>query len=194
MRLEVRRRRFLAWAASALGGAAFALWAGADAVWAGDQDEGKLPKGFREPTLTLNELRIERVDYPDADFRAAVTIENPNRELKLTDLSYRLTLNDVECGRGRRPEKLTLPKKGALDVTFPVTGDLSTVPRLGLSALLGASLDEGVRLRYVIDVEFDVSVLWLFKRRIRAKLKGDLPLRELVVKMASARRGRRSAG
>ncbi len=193
MRLDIRRRRFLAWA-GALGSAASALWPGDGGAWAGGQDEGKLPKGFREPTLALNELRVERVDYPDADFHAAVTIENPNRELKLADLSYRLTINDVECGRGRRPEKLTLPKKGALEVRFPITADLATVPRLGLNTLLESSLEDGARLRYVIDVEFDVSVLLLFKRRIRAKLKGEMPLRELVVKAVSVGRGRRGAG
>ncbi|MCS7079645.1 MAG: LEA type 2 family protein [Chloracidobacterium sp.] len=176
------RRRFLTWVGMR-GGAAVLLSVSGVGVRAGGQDEGKLPKGFREPTLTLKGLRVERVDYPDADFRATVTIHNPNRELKLTDLTYRLTLNGVECGRGRRPEKLVLPKKGALDVVFPITGDLSTVPQLGLNTLLASGLGEGVRLRYVIDVEFDVGVLLLFKRRIQAKLKGEMSLREIVVRM-----------
>lgn len=183
MGVETRRRRFLAWI-GALGGVAVGLRAAGDDAHGAGQDSGKLPKGFCEPTLTLTELRVERVDYPAADFRAAVTIHNPNRELKLTDLTYRLTLNGVECGRGRRPEKLTLPKKGALKTTFPITGDLSTVPELGLNTLLASDLVAGVRFRYVIDVAFDVSVLWLFKRRVQAQLGGEMLLRELVVGMS----------
>lgn len=189
MSVEVRRRRFLTWV-GLLGGLTVGRLAGEGQSAVAGQSAGRLPKGFREPTLTLRALQVEHVDYPIADFRATVTVHNPNRELKLSNLTYRLTINDVECGRGRRPDALTLPKNGALDVTFPVAGDLSKVFQLGLYTLLTTDLDVGVRFRYVIDVAFEVSLLWLFTRRLQARLTGEIPLRELMVNLAPFELGR----
>ncbi|MGQ9896438.1 MAG: LEA type 2 family protein [Acidobacteriota bacterium] len=151
-------------------------------------DEGKLPKGFREPTLTLDELKVRQVDYPLADMLACITIDNPNRALTLSKLTYCILLNGVECGTGEHPEKLTLPQKASLALSLPITADLSTVPQLGLTTLWQTRLGEGVFLNYVVQVAFEVSVLWLFKRRINVKLTGRLPLREVLGKLSISQR------
>ncbi len=172
------RRHFLRHATSGLCGLLVTGVAGATAGPVAD--EGKLPKGFREPTLTLDELEVRQVEYPLADLLAHITLDNPNQALSLSKLTYRIVLNGVECGTGEYPEKLTLPKKASLAMALPVTADLSTVPHLGLNTLLQTRPGEGVFINYVIHVAFEVSVLWLFKRHIKAKLTGRLPLREVL--------------
>ncbi|MFQ3580803.1 MAG: LEA type 2 family protein [Chloracidobacterium sp.] len=178
------RRHFLHSSASAL----FGLAVTGNVFALPPDDEGKLPKGFREPTLTLNKLQVEQVDYPTAHLRADITIDNPNRSLTLTKLTYRIVLNEVECGTGQHPEKFTLPKKAPFDLCLPVTADLSAVPQLGLNTILQARLGEGVAINYVIHVAFDVGVLWLFKRHIKATLTGRLPLQDVVGKVSLGRR------
>ena len=183
----LRRRQFLRYATSSVCGLLAAGLPNGGLTEAGvlpATDEGKLPKGFREPTLTLNELEVQQVDYPLADVLAHITIDNPNQALTLSRLTYRIVLNGVECGTGEHPEKLTLPKKAALALSLPVTADLSAVPQLGLTTLLQTRLGEGVFINYVIHVAFEVSVLWLFKRQIKAKLTGRLPLREILEKLS----------
>lgn len=146
-------------------------------------DEGKLPKGFRDPTLTLDELEIRQVDYPFADVLAHVTIDNPNQALTLTKLTYRIWLNGVECGMGQYPQKLTLPKKAPLALTLPISTDLSAAPHLGLNTLLQTRLGEKIFINYAVEVAFEVSVLWLFKRQLKARLTGRLPLRDILGKL-----------
>ncbi len=176
------RRRFLWYATSGLCGLLATSVAGATA--SSVADEGKLPKGFREPTLTLDELEVRQVEYPLADLLAHITLDNPNQALTLSKLTYRMVLNGVECGTGDHPEKLTLPKKASLTMSLPVTADLSTVPHLGLNTLLQIRPGEGVFINYVIHVAFEVSVLWLFKRHVKARLTGRLPLREVLGALA----------
>ncbi len=183
----LRRRQFLRYATSGVcGGVCGLLAAGlpntglAEAGILPATDEGKLPRGFREPTLTLDELEVRQVEYPLADLLAHITLDNPNQALTLSKLTYRMVLNGVECGTGEHPEKLTLPKKASLAMALPVTADLSAVPHLGLNTLLQTRPGEGVFISYVIHVAFEVSVLWLFKRHVKAKLTGRLPLREVL--------------
>ncbi|QUW00833.1 LEA type 2 family protein [Chloracidobacterium sp. MS 40/45] len=187
----LRRRQFLRYATSGVCGSVCGLLAAgltdtglAEAGVLPAADEGKLPKGFREPTLTLEELEVRQVDYPLADVLAHIAIDNPNQALTLSKLTYRIVLNGVECGTGEHPEKLTLPKKAALALSLPITADLSSVPHLGINTLLQSRLGEGVFINYVIHVAFEVSVLWLFKRHVKARLTGRLPLREVLGKLS----------
>ncbi len=176
------RRRFLWYATSGVCG--LLVTSVTEATAGLRADDEKLPKGFREPTLTLDELEVEQVDYPLADVLAHITLDNPNQALTLTKLTYRMVLNGVECGTGEHPEKLTLPKKASLSLSLPVTVDLSAVPHLGLNTLLQTRPGEGVFINYVIHVAFEVSVLWLFKRHIKARLTGRFPLREILGKLS----------
>jgi hypothetical protein len=48
-----------------------------------------------------------------------------------------------------------------------------------LNTLLPIRLGEEVFINYVIHVAFEASVLRLFKRQIKAKLTGRLPLRDV---------------
>jgi|GEM_PF-1823781 LEA14-like dessication related protein len=187
----LRRRLFLRYATPGVCGIVCGLLAAslldtglAEAGILPTADEGKLPKGFREPTLTLDELEVQHVDYPLANVLAHITIDNPNQALTLSKLTYRIVLNGIECGTGEHPEKLTLPKKDSLALSLPITADLSSVPELGLNTLLQVRLGEEVFINYVIHVAFEVSVLWLFRRHIKAKLTGRLPLREVLSKIS----------
>lgn len=146
-------------------------------------DEKKEPKGFREPTLKVESVRLATLSYPKADLIVTVEVENPNGGATLTDLTYRIKLNDTPSGDGKYPEKISLPAKGKLKLELPVQADLTAVPGLGMNTVMQTRLSEGVKVNYTVDTEFDASIL-IFKKHIKKTLSGSVPLRDLMAKVS----------
>lgn len=145
-------------------------------------DEKKEPKGFREPTLKVESIRLATLSYPKADLIVTVEVENPNGGAALTDLTYRIKLNDTPSGDGKYPEKISLPAKGKIRLELPVKADLTSIPSLGMNTVMQTRLSEGVKINYTVDAEFDASIL-IFKKHIKTTLNGSVPARDLMAKV-----------
>lgn len=145
-------------------------------------DEKKEPKGFREPMLKVESVRLATLSYPKADLIVTVEIENPNGGATLTDLTYRIKLNDTPSGDGKYAEKVSLPAKGKIKLELPVKADLTAIPDLGMNTAMQTRLSEGVKVNYIVDTEFDANIL-IFKKHIKKTLSGSVPLRDLMAKV-----------
>jgi LEA14-like dessication related protein len=146
-------------------------------------DEKKEPKGFREPTLKVESVRLTTLSYPKADLIVTVEVENPNAGVTLTDLTYRIKLNDTPSGDGKYVEKISLPAKGKLKLELPVKADLAAIPNFGMNTVMQTRLSEGVKINYTVDTEFDANVL-IFKKHIKTTLNGSVPARDLMAKVS----------
>lgn len=140
-------------------------------------------KGFREPTLRVESVRVVTLSYPKADLIVTVEIDNPNGGVTLTDLSYRIKLNDAPSGDGRRTEKISLPAKAKLKLELPVKADLTAIPNFGMNTVMQTRLSEGVKINYTVDTEFDANIL-IFKKHIKTSLSGSVPARDLMAKVS----------
>lgn len=146
-------------------------------------DEKKEPKGFREPTLKVESVRLTTLSYPKADLIVTVEVENPNAGVTLTDLTYRIKLNDTPSGDGKYAEKISLPPKGKLKLELPVKADLAAIPNFGMNTVMQTRLSEGVKINYTVDTEFDANIL-IFKKHIKTTLNGSVPARDLMAKVS----------
>ncbi|MBX7218906.1 MAG: LEA type 2 family protein [Blastocatellia bacterium] len=134
-----------------------------------------------EPELHVKSIQLEKIHLTTADLAVTVELKNPFSDLTVSNLTYRIKLNDVPSGNGKYKPQIKLPANGAALLVFPVTVDLTVLPEVGVQGVL-----DGIELKYQVDTEFDVSV-FIFKRHIKKKLTGDVPLTAVMPKITLPR-------
>jgi len=97
----------------------------------------KQAKFFAEPEYSLSAIRFIEVDMERLALEVDLIVSNPNYlGVQFQNVSYQLTLDSKQVLKGELKDKLTVPAKGDVVVTIPLTVDMSQLANGALSLML----------------------------------------------------------
>jgi LEA14-like dessication related protein len=98
-------------------------------------------KIFAEPEYTLSAIRFIEIDMKHLALEVDLTVSNPNYlGLEFQNVSYQLTLDSKQVLNGELKDKLTVPAKGDVDVTIPLTVDMGQLANGALSLMMNRKI------------------------------------------------------
>jgi LEA14-like dessication related protein len=129
----------------------------------------------QKPTFALQGIAFKGFDLlkQTADVTATVEIKNLAAGFKLSDVNYRLKLNENQVAEGRYEKELEIPASGQVEVELPFTVDLTAIPGVAWN-----SISDSFTLRYELQTEFTVPIFAGLRHTQKSSFTGDLPLGE----------------
>jgi LEA14-like dessication related protein len=123
------------------------------------------------PTIELKRISVEEFDWAkrSANTRVTVEINNPGPAFTVSDVNYRLRLNDKIAGEGKNDKAIAVPANSTITVELPFAVDLSSLPDLAWS-----TISTGFKVNYEMEAEFTVPAVALLIPRIKASFSGEL--------------------
>jgi LEA14-like dessication related protein len=136
----------------------------------------------KKPTFELKSIAFKGFDlsHQTADGIAAVEVKNPGGAFKLTDVNYKLKLNDKEIAEGKYEKELEIPASGELTLELPFTVDLTAIPGLAWN-----TMTDSFTLRYELETEFTVPLFAALKHTQKSSFKGEFPLGEAFTSVSN---------
>jgi LEA14-like dessication related protein len=122
---------------------------------------------LEKPDIKLMDLKLGEVTLLETSMIARMRIENENNEaLHISGGVYRLSLNDIDVGKGMSDEHITVPALGSAtqEVTFHLS-NLDFITRL-------RSLIESQDFSYRVDAKLYLAGGFGFGQAIRASREG----------------------
>ena len=108
------------------------------------------------PTVTVADVRLDRLEGVDAWFVAAVTLDNPNdRELAVESLDATLAIEDEVVATAGLTAPVTLPAKGSAPAEIAARTGVDAILRAVANAMRrigsGAGASPSPSLRYALE-------------------------------------------
>ena len=130
-----------------------------------------------KPAVHLTGVSIKAVDWKNrvAQTELSIAVDNPGPAFKLTDLSYRLKLNDRQAAEGKYDKAIEVPGHSTETFDLPCDVDLSALPGVAWAVIAG-----GFDVHYELETEFTVPLLSLLRPRLKTSIGGDISLTETV--------------
>jgi LEA14-like dessication related protein len=135
--------------------------------------QGELPVP-RMPEVKIRNVKVVDLGFTSADILARVEIINPNGfDLGISDLNYRLNIDEQKWGQGSIRQMKSIPKKGRGTIDIPVNLDLSAMGSTALKLLQDKST-----LKYQLkgDVTLDTGIELMRNYEMPLDIKGTTPL------------------
>jgi LEA14-like dessication related protein len=126
-----------------------------------------------KPSVHLKGVSVKSVDWTNrkAETQLTIEIENPGPAFKVTDLNYRLKLNDHHAAEGKCDKEIELPEKSSASFEVPCSIDLSALPGVAWSVI-----SDGFDVHYELETEFAVPVLSLIAPKFKTSIAGEFSL------------------
>jgi len=108
------------------------------------------------PTVTVNDVRLDRLEGATAYFVAAVTLDNPNdRELAVESLDATLTIEGEAVATAALTAPVALPARGTAPAEITARTGVDAILRAVASAMqrfgTGAAVAPSPSLRYTLE-------------------------------------------
>src|SRR5262249_44610731 len=134
----------------------------------------------QKPDFQVKSVKLNGIDWSKktADTTVVVVITNPGIGFKLTDLHYKLKMNDSSFAEGKYDQEAQIPTKGEAEIELPFTIDLTTLPLVTWN-----SIKDSLTLHYEIEAEFKIPLLALFSTMRKTSFKGDFSLTEALAEL-----------
>lgn len=86
---------------------------------------GTLSPPLEPPIVHLTDLRLQQAKLIEQRYLLELRLENPNpRELAIWGMTYRMTLNQVELGRGVSRESIAIPPYAEANVALELSSNV----------------------------------------------------------------------
>ncbi len=115
-----------------------------------------------------------------ADGIATVELKNPGGAFKLTNVSYKLKLNDHQVAEGKYEKELEIPAGGDVTLELPFTVAITSIPGVAWN-----TITDSLTLRYEFETEFTIPLFASFSHTQQSSFKGDLPLGEAFTSLSN---------
>jgi len=134
----------------------------------------------QKPDFKVKSVKLNGIDWSNktADTTVVVVVSNPGIGFKLTDLQYKLKMNDSSFAEGKYDKEAQIPSKGEAEIELPFTIDLTTLPLVAWN-----SIKESLTLHYEIEAEFKIPLLTLFSPNQKTSFKGDFSLTDALAEL-----------
>lgn len=134
----------------------------------------------QKPDFKVRSVKLNGIDWSKktADTTVVVIVSNPDIGFKLTDLHYKLKMNDNSFAEGMYDKEAQVPTKGEAEIELPFTIDLTTLPLVAWN-----SIKDSLTLHYEIEAEFKIPLLTLFSPTQKTSFKGDFSLTEALAEL-----------
>jgi LEA14-like dessication related protein len=134
----------------------------------------------QKPDFKVKSVKLNGIDWSNktADTTVVVVVSNPGIGFKLTDLQYKLKMNDSSFAEGKYDKEAQIPSKGEAEIELPFTIDLTTLPLVAWN-----SIKESLTLHYEIEAEFKIPLLTLFSPTQKTSFKGDFSLTDALAEL-----------
>jgi LEA14-like dessication related protein len=144
-------------------------------------DDSKIAED-KKPVFELKGIAVKGFDLSNktADILASVEVKNLNGGFKLTDVNYKLKLNDHQVAEGKYEKELEIPASGEMLVELPFTVDMTSIPGVAWD-----TLTDSFTLRYELEAEFTIPIFATLKATQKSSFKGDLPLGEAFASLTN---------
>ena len=129
---------------------------------------GELPVP-KLPDIRIKNIQLKNLSLMAAEIVAQVEVDNPNAfDLGLSDLNYRLKVNQQSWGQGSITRSSTIPQKGRGVVEIPVKLDMASMGQTAYRMLLnrqpldyqltgGITLDTGIDMLRNYTMPLDIQ-------------------------------------
>lgn len=133
--------------------------------------------GEDKPAVHLKGVSVKAVNWNNRTVQTELTIavENPGPAFKLSDLSYRLKLNDKQAAEGKYDKEIEVPARSSATFDLPCAVDLSALPGVAWAVVAG-----GFDVHYELETEFSVPLFLTITPRLKTSIEGDLSLTETI--------------
>lgn len=133
-----------------------------------------------KPDFKVKSVKLNSIDWSKktADTTVVAIITNPGIGFKLTDLNYKLKMNEASFAEGKYDKEVQIPAKGEAEIELPFTIDLTTIPLVAWN-----SIKDSLALHYEIEAEFKIPLLMLFSPSQKTSFKGDFSLTEALAEL-----------
>jgi LEA14-like dessication related protein len=130
--------------------------------------QGELPVP-KLPRIKIKDVKIKKLGFTEANIVAQVEIDNPNAfDLGLSDMNYKLNINQQTWGQGKISQSSSIPKKGKGTIDIPVTLNLLSMGPAVYTLLSkkqafeyhlvgGVTLDTGIELLRNYTMPLDIK-------------------------------------
>lgn len=144
-------------------------------------DDGKVAEA-KKPTFALQGIAFKGFDLlkQTAEVSASVEVKNLSGGFKLSDVQYRLKLNENQVAEGRYEKELEIPASGEVVLELPFTVDMTAIPGVAWN-----TISDSFILRYELETEFTVPLFAALKHTQKSSFKGDLPLGEAFASVSN---------
>ena len=131
----------------------------------------------QKPDFKVKSVKLNGIDWSNktADTTVVVVVSNPGIGFKLSDLHYKLKMNESSFAEGKYDKDAQIPTKGEAEIELPFTIDLTTLPLVAWN-----SIKDSLALHYEIEAEFKIPLLNLFSPMQKTSFKGDFSLTEAL--------------
>ena len=136
--------------------------------------KGELPVP-KMPTVSLQKVRVDRLNLASADIVADIEIDNPNAfDLGLKNFNYKLDINQQTWGQGTGSTPNSIPKKSTGKIRIPLTLNLMTMGKSVYQLLNGDQ-----RLNYQLSggITIDTGLDFLRAYKMPLNISGTTMLR-----------------
>ena len=134
----------------------------------------------QKPDFKVKSVKLNGIDWSKktADTTVVVVVSNPGIGFKLTDLHYKLKMDDSGFAEGTYDKEAQIPTKGEAEIELPFTIDLTSLPLVAWN-----SIKDLLTLHYEIEAEFKIPLLALFSPMQKTSFKGDFSLTEALAEL-----------
>jgi LEA14-like dessication related protein len=143
--------------------------------------DNKQASDNKKLTLELKSIAFKGFDLANktADGIATVEVKNPVGAFKLTEVKYKLKLNDHQVAEGKYEKELEIPA-GDVTLGLPFTVDMTAIPGVAWN-----TITDSLTLRYEFETEFTVPLFASLSHTQQSSFKGDLPLGEAFTSLSN---------
>lgn len=129
--------------------------------------------GEDKPAVRLKGVSVKAVNWNNRTVQTelSIAVENPGPAFKLSDLSYRLKLNNRHAAEGKYEKEIEVPSRSSATFDLPCEVDLSAVPGVAWAVAAG-----GFDVHYELETEFTVPLFLTLAPRLKTSIEGDLSL------------------
>ena len=130
-----------------------------------------------KPDFKVKSVKLNGIDWSNktADTTVLIVITNPGVGFKLTDLNYKLKMNETSFAEGKYDKEVQIPAKGEAEIELPFTIDLTTIPIVAWN-----SIKDSLTLHYEIEAEFKIPLFTFLTSSQKTSFKGDFSLTEAL--------------
>ena len=136
----------------------------------------------KKPTFELKGITFKGFDLSNktAEVLASVEMKNLSGGFKLTDVHYKLKLNDNPVAEGKYEKELDIPASGELVLELPFTVDMTSIPGVAWN-----TITDSFTLRYELEAEFTIPIFATLKHTQKSSFTGDLPLGDAFTSLSN---------
>jgi LEA14-like dessication related protein len=144
-------------------------------------DDDKIAE-HKKPAFELKGITFKGFDLSNktADILASVEMKNLSGGFKLTDVHYKLKLNDNQVAEGKYEKELEIPASGELLLELPFTVDMTAIPGVAWN-----TLTDSFTLHYELEAEFTIPIFAALKHTQKSSFTGDLPLGDAFTSLSN---------